>query len=373
MTRMRPVGWQYVESGFSRILILPIALVLALATIGCGTPTREPEPGTGDATGEVTGPERVDEERLAMGSILRLTAWTDDEPRARQAFDAVFKEFDRLDLLLSVWKPESDVVRLNAAAGERPVAVSAETLEVLRIAREVSELTSGTFDVTFGALSDVWKFDHDQDDSVPTAEQIRARLPLVGYKAIVLDGQARTAFLQKKGMRVHLGGIGKGYAVDRGVAILRRTGLRDFMIQAGGDLYVAGQRGGRPWRLGLADPRNADGPSFATIELRDQTFSTSGDYERSFIRDGVRYHHILDLTTGQPARLSRSVTLVTSRAVIADALAKGVFILGPQKGMALIESLPEVEGVIVSAENDVLISSGLEGRLSVVHMPTDGL
>jgi thiamine biosynthesis lipoprotein len=341
-----------------------------LAIGACGVP---PEPaGTADVVPTASSePRRVDEERLAMGSILRLTAWTADETSARQAFDEVFKDFDRLDLLLSVWKPDSDVVRINAAAGERPVAVSAETLEVLRIAREVSDQTGGTFDVTFGALSDIWKFDHDQDDSVPTADQIRARLPLVGYKAVILDPSARTVFLQKKGMRIHLGGIGKGYAVDRAVALLRQRGLRDFMIQAGGDLYVAGRRGGQPWKLGIADPRNADGPPFATIELSDQTFSTSGDYERTFVKDGVRYHHILDLSTGQPARLSRSVTLVTGRAVIADALAKGVFILGPEKGMALIESLPDVEGVIVSAKNQVLISSGLQGRLEILRAPTD--
>jgi FAD:protein FMN transferase len=360
-------GLAYVESGFSRILAV---LFLTLMT-ACGTSPREESSSQASSAVATIEPRRVDEERLAMGSILRLTAWTSDEPAAHQAFDEVFKEFDRLDLLLSVWKPESDVVRLNAAAGERPVPVSVETVEVLRIAREVSDQTGGAFDVTFGALSDIWKFDHDQDNSSPTADQIRARLPLVGYQGIVLDANAGTAFLQKKGMRVHLGGIGKGYAVDRAVAILRRSGLRDFIIQAGGDLYVGGRRGDVPWRLGIADPRNADGPPFATLELSDQTLSTSGDYERAFVKDGVRYHHILDLATGQPARLSRSVTLVTTRAVIADALAKAVFILGPEKGMTLIESLPEVEGVIVSAKNEVLISTGLKGRLTVVHEPTD--
>jgi thiamine biosynthesis lipoprotein len=172
-------------------------------------------------------------------------------------------------------------------------------------------------------------------------------------------------------MRIHLGGIGKGYAVDRGVAIMREHGLQDFMIQAGGDLYVAGAKGDQPWKLGIADPRAADGPPFATLELSDKTLSTSGDYERFFMKDGVRYHHILDVRTGQPARLTRSVTLVTSKAVLADAYAKGVFILGPEEGMALIERLPDVEGVIVSAKNEVLISSGLRDKVTIVHPPTD--
>jgi thiamine biosynthesis lipoprotein len=172
-------------------------------------------------------------------------------------------------------------------------------------------------------------------------------------------------------MRVNLGGIGKGYAVDRAVDVLRRRGFNDFMVQAGGDLYVAGRRGGRPWRLGIRDPRGPAERSFATLDLSNGTFSTSGDYERFFIKNGQRYSHILDLTTGEPARQCRSVTLVTNRAVIADALAKGVFILGPGAGMAMIERLSDVEGVIVSSRNEVLVSSGLRDRLVVLSPPTD--
>jgi thiamine biosynthesis lipoprotein len=307
-----------------------------------------------------------------MGSLLKVTVWAAaDEPQASEAVEAVFADFDRLDGLLSVWKDGSDVLRLNAAAGEHPVKVSPETIEVLGIANQVSEETGGRFDVTFGALTDVWKFDQDQDGTIPTAEQIRQRLRLIDYRALVVDKEAGTAFLKRRGMRVHLGGIGKGYAVDRAVAILRGHGLNDFTIQAGGDLYVGGRHGDRSWRLGIADPRAPDGPSFATIELENSTLSTSGDYERFFMKDGVRYHHILDLSTGQPARLCRSVTLVTSRAVIADALAKGVFVLGPKEGMALIERLPDVEGVIVSGTNEVLVSSGLQGKIHIDHQPTD--
>jgi thiamine biosynthesis lipoprotein len=172
-------------------------------------------------------------------------------------------------------------------------------------------------------------------------------------------------------MKIHLGGIGKGYAVDRALAILKRAGLRDFMIQAGGDLYVGGQKDGRPWRLGINDPRGPQGQSFATVDLTDSTFSTSGDYARFFMKDGVRYHHILDLSTGQPARLCRSVTIVAESPVLADAVAKGVFILGPEKGMALVERIPKLEAVIVTAKNEVLVSSGLKDRFVLLHQPTD--
>ena len=131
-------------------------------------------------------------------------------------------------------------------------------LEVLRAARQISEWSGGKFDVTFGALADVWKFDHDQDNTVPTREQIQARLPLVDYSAVEVDQAAGTVFLKRKGMRIHLGGIGKGYAVDHAVKILRDRGFHHFMIQAGGDLYVGGLQHGKPWRLGIADPRNPD-------------------------------------------------------------------------------------------------------------------
>jgi FAD:protein FMN transferase len=307
-----------------------------------------------------------------MGTEIRLTAWGSDDPRAEVAFAAVFGEFDRLDAMMSVWTDGSDIQRLNAAAGDHPVPVSTETREVLGVARQVSESTDGRFDVTFAALSGLWKFDaQDKDDRIPDRREIAQRLPLINYREVEVDEHAGTAFLKRKGMRVNLGGIGKGYAVDRSADILRRSGLRDFMIQAGGDMYVAGNRGDRPWRLGIRDPRGPADRSFAMLDLTDGTFSTSGDYERFFMKDGRRYHHILDLSVGEPARGCRSVTLVTERAVIADALAKGVFILGPDAGMALIERTPGVQGVIVSAKNEVLISSGLRRRLTLLAPPTD--
>ncbi|MFN8058958.1 MAG: FAD:protein FMN transferase [Vicinamibacterales bacterium] len=335
------------------------ALCLALAA-GCGT-----------------GPESTrashlyERSTLAMGSDLTLSAWTSDDRAADAAFGEVVAEFERLDALMSVWKPGSDVLRLNEAAGDRPVTVGPDVRAALESAREISDWTNGKFDITFGALTDIWKFDQDQDDSVPSDDAIAARLPLVDYRGLIVDETAGTAFLARKGMRAHLGGIGKGYAVDRAVRLLRDRGLRDFMIRAGGDLYVAGSNGGRPWRLGIADPRGTEGRVFASLDLSDATFSTSGDYARFFVRDGIRYHHLLDPDTGRPARGCRSVTIVADSPLVADGLSTGVFVLGPTEGMALIERLPNVEGVIVSATNDVLVSSGLRGKLTVIAPPTD--
>jgi FAD:protein FMN transferase len=307
-----------------------------------------------------------------MGSEVRVTVWTADTAAADTSIGAVFAEFDRLDALLSVWRPGSDVLRINAAAGRAAVPVSPDTRAVLRTAQQVSEWTAGKFDVTFGALADVWRFDHDQDNRVPTPAEITARVALVDYRAVVIDEAAGTVFLSRAGMRLHLGGVGKGYAVDRAVAILRARGFQDFMVQAGGDLFVSGQAGGRPWRLGINDPRGAPDDPFATVELRDRTLSTSGDYERFFIANGARYHHLLDPDVGAPARGCRSVTIVAGTATLADALSTGVFILGADVGMALVERLPDVDAVIVTADNEVLISSGLRGQVRVERPPTPG-
>jgi len=344
-----------------RHLGITAALLGTLGFISCG-----------ESAPTVTAAHKVERTQVAMGSSLLLTAWTEDDAAAEAAFDAVFADFERLDALMSVWRDGSEIVRLNAAAGEHPVAIGDDVRKALLTAREVSEWTDGTFDVTFYALAGLWKFDaQDQDDTVPDMNEVRRRLPLINYRDLVVDERAGTAFLTRKGMRVNLGGIGKGYAVDRAREIFRAHGLRDFMIQAGGDLYVAGKKGDRPWRLGIRDPRGPADQIFAAIDLSDSTFSTSGDYERFFMKDGRRYHHILDLRIGEPARGCRSVTLVTDRAVIADALAKGVFVLGPSAGMALIERLDGVEGVIVSDTNEVLVSSGLKNRLMLVAPPTD--
>jgi FAD:protein FMN transferase len=308
----------------------------------------------------------------SMGSEIQLTAWTADEKGADAAFETVFREMDRLDGLMSNWQPGSDIEQLNAAAGEHPVPISTAVRDVLETARQISDWTSGTFDVTFGVLSGLWKFDYqNKDDTVPNRKEVLQRLPLINYRDLEVNEHAGTAFLKRKGMRANLGGIGKGYAVDRAAAILRESGFRDFMVQFGGDMYLSGHRGDRPWRVGIRDPRGPADRIFAKLDLSDSTFSTSGDYERFFIKDGRRYHHIIDPRTGEPATACRSVTIVTDRAVIADGISKGIFILGPEAGMALIEHVPHVEGVIVTNKNQVLVSKGLQGRLVLVAQPTD--
>jgi thiamine biosynthesis lipoprotein len=341
--------------------MIVVLLLITLSLAGCAG-TASPDKGT----------RLVERTFASMGTELRLTAWTADETGAEAAFEAVFEEMDRLEGLLSNWRPTSDVERLNAAAGERPVRVGAELLDVLRTAHQVSEWTGGTFDVTWGAMSDLWKFDYqNKDNTIPDHNDVVRKRKLIDYRQVALDEHAGTAFLKREGMVVNLGGIGKGYAVDRARDILRSRGFRDFMIQFGGDLYVAGLEGNHQWRLGIQDPRGPANRIFAQVDLTDSTFSTSGDYARSFVRDGRRYHHIIDPATGEPARGCRSVTIMTGSATIADGVSKGVFVLGPEAGMELIKKLPGIEAVIVSAKNEVLVSPGLKGRLTVLAQPTD--
>ena len=307
-----------------------------------------------------------------MGSLITLTAYTPDAARAVEAFGAAFVEFHRLEALLTVWRTDSDVSRINRAAGGAPVEVAPETIEVVRQAVAMSRLTQGKFDVTFGALSGLWRFDHDQDNEIPSPYLIQQRLGRVGWEQIEFDETSRTVRLSRKGARMHLGGIGKGYAVDRAVSILRTKGLTDFMVQAGGDLYVAGQKGDRPWRVGIRDPRGDRTAFFAAAEITNATFSTSGDYERFFIKDGRRYHHILDPDLGRPAEGTRSVSVVASDATTADALSTGLFILGADRGIELVDSFPGVGAAWVDALNRVRVAGTLRDRLKILRPPSDG-
>ena len=319
-------------------------------------------------------------EGQAMGTVISFTAWTRDEAAAARVFQAAFDEINRLELLMTDWErpgqPPSDVVRVNRAAGRDPVVVAPETFEVIQAAQDMSRRSEGAFDITFAAMRGLWKFDEDLEPRVPPDAEIQARRRLIDYRQVELDARARTVALRRTGMRLGLGGIAKGYAVDRAAAVLRKGGLRDFMVQAGGDLYVSGQKGDRPWMVGVKDPRGQHGPGeqhFAVAPIRDHAFSTAGDYERGFLLGGRRYHHIIDPKTGYPATASRSVTIFAESALLADALDDSVFILGPKKGLALVESTPGTGAVIVDARNKVWISKRLEGVVKVSRQPTDGI
>ncbi|MEO8874325.1 MAG: FAD:protein FMN transferase, partial [Polyangiaceae bacterium] len=232
----------------------------------------------------------------------------------------------------------------------------------------------GTFDITFESLHGLWKFDQDLDPHPPTAAQVKAKLPLLGYKHVHLDQAAHTIFIDQEGTKISLGGIAKGYAVDHAVKILDDAGLDSFYVQAGGDLYARGKKpDGSAWQAGIRDPRGPDGSYFAMIDLSDHAFSTAGDYERSYVIGDKRYHHIIDPRTGYPATASRSVTIFADSAYEADAIDDAVFILGPKKGLALVESIDHMGAVIVDEKNNMWVSKRLQGKVKLLRAPTPGL
>ncbi|KAB2893467.1 MAG: FAD:protein FMN transferase [Kofleriaceae bacterium] len=318
-------------------------------------------------------PRKLVHTSKAMGTSVQITIWSDDEAAAAEGAKAVFAEMNRLDRLMTTWTPDSEVSQINAGAGTKAVKVSDETFTVIARAVEISKASRGLFDITVGAYGGLWKFDEDMDGTLPDAKDVAARKKLVNWKDIVLDKRRRTVKLRKKGMRITLGGIAKGYAVDRAAQTLVEAGLSDFILQVGGDMYVSGHKGAAPWVVGIRDPRGPRDQSFAVAPVEDHAFSTSGDYERGFVKDGVRYHHILDPRTAQPARATRSVTVYARDAFTADAWSKVLFIMGAKAAMPLVEKLPDFEAVFVDADNTVHISSGLRDKLKILTPPTPGI
>jgi FAD:protein FMN transferase len=373
-------------AGFASFASFALAAGAMLAgTGGCGESGQAvasggSAPGSGAAPAGSAAPARtrnhkVERHGKAMGTSISVYFWTDDDAKAVEAAEAVFADMQRLDRVMTTWLPESEVSQINAAAGVKAVVVSEETFTVIARAQDIAVRTRGVFDITVGAFKGLWKFDEDMDGKLPDPDEVKRRLALVGYQNLVLDRSKRTVFLKKKGMSITLGGIAKGYAVDRCVELLRKRGYQNFMVQAGGDMYVAGKKDNDPWVVGIRDPRSPDGQYFALAPLEDHSFSTSGDYERGFVKDGVRYHHILDPRTGQPARASRSVTIRAKDAFTADAWSKVMFILGPQEGNQVIqrERLEDFEALWVNDKNEVVVTKALESSLKMQRKPTPGI
>ncbi len=349
------------------------AVLLALL-VGCSRreePAAKPLPSIVTSAAPSIAPRRViNGTYSAMGTSLEFKVWTDrSEVLVRAAMSDAHAEIKRLEKLMTTWDEASEVSKVNAAAGGAPIGVSDELLDVLEGARAIHDASEGVFDITFYGLKGLWRFDQDAVAEIPTDAAIAARLPLVNGKKVEVDRSKKTVRLPTKGMAINLGGIAKGYAVDRAAAVLAKHGFTDVVVQAGGDLLVRGRKGEEPWRVGIRDPRGPDW--FAVAAIKDAAFSTAGDYERYWMKDGKRYHHILDPRTGKPATACRSVTVFAKDALTADEYDDAIFILGPEKGMKLIEAMPGVGAVIVDKDNVVHVSKSLEGVVTLTHQPTN--
>ncbi len=303
-----------------------------------------------------------------MGTQISISIVEAPAGLAERAFEAGFAEFERVNAVMNEWAPESALSAINQAAGTGRFIPSPEDVcEVLRKSLAAAERTHGLFDPTWAALRDLWKFGTDQTGEVPSGARVKAICPLVSYRNVEVRTVPRSlgaceVRLKKRGMKLGFGGVAKGWAVDRAVAAIRAFGLENFFVQAGGDLYAAGQRGDRAWRIGIRDPRGTREQYFAHLDVSNAAFSTSGDYERFFLSGGRRYHHIIDPRTCFPATASRSATILARSAVDAEFLTKATFILGGSAALRLAESWGAA-AVLVSDKNEVLISDSLNGKL----------
>lgn len=352
-------------------IALGFVLLAALLAVVVWRLLSVPAPGWREAEGAEGGPDTAYEtfEHQVMATTVR--AVVPAGPDARENAEAVFDVFDLVDQRMSEWKESSPLSAVNRDAGDGPVRVPEDLRKVLHRGVEIGDLTGGAFDITWAALWGVWDF-RAAEPEVPDPAEIARRVKEIDYRKVEIDDRAGTVRLPEKGMKIGLGGIAKGYALARAAETLRDRGLGSFMILGGGQVMAAGERregGGRPWRVGIRDPRGGPEDFFAVLDVADESVSTSGDYESFFVADGVRYHHIIDPRTGWPSKGLRSVTVISPDAVLADALSTGIMVMGPEKGLALAGRLDGVEAVLVDDQGKVATTGGLGGRLRVLHAP----
>ena len=305
---------------------------------------------------------RYRETKFLMSTIVEITA-VGSEDSCQRAMELAFEEIRRIDSLMNVYGKTSEVSQINEAAGESAVEVSVDTMAVVSRAIDLARITDGALDITIAPLMDLWGF-RNGSKQVPLDDELREKLSLVNYREVVLDSDRSTIKLSSAGMEIDVSGIAKGYAVDRAIQVMRGAGIRNALVNAGGDLYAMGSPPGKEsWRIGIRHPRSS-AELLGILELKDRAVATSGDYENFFEADGKRYCHIIDTRTGRPVEGILSVTIVADSAVEADALATAVFPMGAEAGMELIESLQGIDGMIVTgySKDDMktLISSGMK-------------
>jgi thiamine biosynthesis lipoprotein len=297
----------------------------------------------------------IRDEQPIMGTTVRAEVWHPDDAVAREAVTAVMHEMHRIDALMSPYKPKSELYRINSDSGEHAVSVGEELRLLIQRSLEISRLTDGAFDITFASVGHFYDY---RNKIKPDEAVIIEALPAVDFRHVLIDEEAGTVSFAHAGVKIDLGGIAKGYAVDNSLEILKKRGIQHALISAGGDTGILGNRIDRPWVVAIRDPRHRD-TVVAMLPLQDEALSTSGDYERYFEHEGVRYHHILNPITGEPAGQVRSVSILGPNVTTTDALSTSVFVLGVDKGMILIDSLPGIEAIIVDQEGALVYSRGL--------------
>jgi thiamine biosynthesis lipoprotein len=290
-----------------------------------------------------------------MGTRVSVDLWADDELRGHDLVAEVMSYYRHIDDTMSTYKPDSEISRVNAHAHEAPMHISDELFELVQVSQEISATSHGAFDITYESVGYLYDFHAHQR---PTDEQIKEHLPAVSYRHVVLDPAKHTIYFTVPGVRINLGGIAKGYTVQKAADLLRAKGVEHALLNAGGDSRVIGDRRGKPWVMGIRNPR-VKGEFVTRLPLVDEAISTAGDYERFFEENGHRYHHIINPETGKPTEGILTVTVIGPSGTITDGLDTAIFVLGVEEGMKLIKHYPDYETIIVESNGKVTYSSGL--------------
>ena len=299
--------------------------------------------------------EWLKEKQAIMGTEITVEIWHDKKQKAQHCFDDVFKEMWRIDALMSPFKDNSELTKINNNASDQPVVVSEELFRLLNKSLEISHLSDGAFDITFSSIGYMYDY---REGTQPTNEMINKKLAAINYQHILLNTKEHSVRFKKQGVRIDLGGIAKGYAVDNAIDILKRCGTEYGLVTAGGDSRILGDKKGRPWMMGIQHPRKKKEVA-VVLPLSNTAISTSGDYERYFIKDNQRIHHIINPHTGKSADKAWSATVITDDALTSDALSTTLFVLGAKKGLDLINKLEGIDAVIIDASGNMHYSSGL--------------
>lgn len=291
-----------------------------------------------------------------MGTRIAVELWAEDRAKGDAAIDAVMQEMRRVDEAMSTYKPTSELSIVNQKAAGEPVKIGAELFDLLSTALRYSKDTDGAFDITYASVGYLYDY---RNRRRPDDASIQRALPAIDYRHVQLDAKGSTVRFSQQGVRIDLGGIGKGHAVDRGIAVLQGRGIARALVTAGGDSRIIGDRFGNPWVIGIRHPDRKN-EVIARIPLEDAAISTSGDYERYFDDNGVRYHHIIDPHTGRSASKVRSATIIGPSATRTDGLSKTAFVLGPERALEIYNRLDDIDAVLVTPDGRVLYSKGLE-------------
>ena len=290
-----------------------------------------------------------------MGTEVSVLLWHEDEATGKEIVAKVFAEAERIDRLMSTYKEDSRISEINRNAAAEPVVAGDELFRLIQRSLDISVLTRGAFDITYDSVGQHYDFRNRQR---PDEATVAAERELIDFRFVQLDQAAGTVAFRQQGVRINLGGIAKGYVVERGVNVMLANGVRNGIVTAGGDSRLLGDRRGQPWMVGIRDPRE-EGEVAISVPLENEAISTSGDYERYFVEGDTRYHHIIQPSTGEPAGGVRSATVFGPDAVFTDALSTSVFVMGVDQGLRLIATLPDYESIVIDAEGRIFYSDGL--------------